>query len=79
MATVESRLTALENRPGNKIPRFHIELADGTTMAAHGYELLTLHDVESVCFNPQQPCAGEVIGLFAALNPGVEVIADGVS
>lgn len=79
MATIESRLFALEHRPQACIPIFRVQLADGSTMTVHGFELVTLTDVETVRYDPRQECAGEVIGLFAALNPGVEVITDGVS
>lgn len=77
MSNILSRLAALENRPGSRIPHFTVETADGTTMTAHGYGLLTVDDAVRACYDPAQPCAGEVVGLFVALHPEVEVIPDG--
>lgn len=77
MATISARLTALEQRPQNRIPRFSVELVDGSMVEAHGFELLRLTDAKIIHYDSRQPCVAEVIGLYSALNPAVEVVADG--
>lgn len=77
MSSILSRLAALENRPGSRIPHFTVETVDGTTQTAHGYGLLAVSDVRRVHFDPTQLCAQVVIDLFMALRgDGVEVVAD---
>lgn len=76
MPTVSARLAALENRPGNRIPRFSVELADGGTVTAFGYGLLAMRSVSRVCYDPMNSCADTVIGLFIALHPEAEVVAN---
>lgn len=75
MSNILSRLAALESRPTNKIPKFSVELADGTMRTVHGYELLRCGDdvIKRIHFDESQQTAVDTIALFTALNPGVEV------
>lgn len=77
MATISARLTALEQRPQSKIPVFRVRFEDDSEQIAHGFELLRLTDAKIIHYDSRQPCVAEVVGLYAALNPCVEVMADG--